>query len=302
MSCNNSKQPNFFIDDVMLGAFEFQFVSSLKPIYASSSQQSAQTILLHFKSLAIQGSELKTLYGCLISRLVEGRFYLSWHRTESFDSCHFSDPLIAMQEELSGFDLSVSTEELAGIMVGVLKIDSRKNVKGTLKVTTQKYYLLNWKNTDITDNHLKPKRIKALFAAPFLNAAIEGVQFSAAIAETSMDGPASSLILVKNLPPSQFPELIKCAEWDDLCRPIMDDKCHLCQQGHSQIMHSKCPTLGLKFCGAVECGGKGKPPCHLGRSHIENEDFMGCSELSEEWLCHPGLILDCAAKPYPLCH
>jgi hypothetical protein len=251
---------------------------------------------------------MKTIYGCLISEHKEGRFYLSWHVSDFFDSCQRSDLFINTLGDLSGFELALETEVIEGevrqqegINVSKLKLSYRKTLKGEIKNFSVDYYLLNWKQAEVKERLLRPSRTREIFHSPFLKSSIEGVQFSAGLRNESASKSIPSQ-LIKNLPVSHYPELIKCGEWDDQCTPVMDDKCHLCQQGYSQVMHGKCALHGIRFCGTVDCGGKNKPPCHLGRSHIENEDFMGCSELSEEWLCHPGLILDCSAKPFPLCH
>ena len=289
-----------------MGTYEFQFIdlpgeSKKDVIFSSELQKKHDEVILRFKSLALSKREIKTVYGCLISQLKEGHYYLSWHVSDTFDSCQLSDVSLSVFNDLSGHELSLVQDEISGLYVSKLKLDYRRSIKGEIKNFSINYYLLNWKQTVIKEGGLRPQRYREIFHPPFLKSSIEGVQFSAALVDEK-DSEMIPSQMIKNLPVSHYPELIKCAEWDDQCAPVMDDKCHLCQQGYSQVMHGKCALHGIRFCGAVDCGGKNKPPCHLGRSHIENEDFMGCSELSEEWLCHPGLVLDCTARPFPLCH
>ncbi|MDH4467500.1 MAG: hypothetical protein QE271_05525 [Bacteriovoracaceae bacterium] len=305
-SCDKHFKQDVVIDDILMGSYEFQLINlpsdvNKNAIYSSEFQKKPEEVLLRFKSLSLTDKKMKTIYGCLISQLKEGRFYLTWHVSDLLDSCQISDKSISTLADLSGHELTLESEVIGGISVSKLKLSYRKSVKGEIKNFSLNYYLLNWKQAEIKEGRLLPARQREIFHSPFFKSSIEGVQFTASFMGKNASKEIPSLV-IKNLPVSHYPDLVKCAEWDDQCAPVMDDKCHLCQQGYSQVMHGKCGLHGIRFCGTVDCGGKNKPPCHLGRSHIENEDFMGCSELSEEWLCHPGLILDCSAKPFPLCH
>ena len=294
-ACQNNSSfklnKHFHEQDFLWGTFEIDQGSGSLPI-SSTAQIKRNLEILSFKTLLIDGQSFYHIQGCLFSQLIEGRFRLSWRIFEEGESCENSNREIKIFESLKGYDLVYEKENFSSLSVSFLKLTLRYANQNDAVI--RKYYLPN------LAIDLKPTRTKELFASPFLKSAVTGVQF-----EMNGRNFKSDLVnvaqLTKNLPSSLNQEWIKCAERDNQCRAVFRDQCHLCQQGFTTVMYGDCSTSGVRFCGPLPCGSKGELPCHLGRSHIDNDDFKGCSELSEEWLCASGLILDCSAKPYPLC-
>lgn len=289
----------------LLGSYEVEAGSSLETVASSLTQKNNREAIFRFKSLQLSAKKFQTVQGCLLSERTQGQFRLSWHLLHDGEDClaAANSDAKASYYPLAGYELSLGSESLDGHDVAYLKLQYRQSHFQKLLEGEEKFYLLNWQalswkpSLEKGREESRPRRSFEIFRAPFLQGALEGVQFGSVATAEAVKGS-----VVKNFPSLPFPEMVKCAEWDSDCQLIKADTCHLCQQGYSQIMHGQCPTKGIKFCGVLACGRKGLPPCHLGRTHIENEDFQGCSELSEEWLCAPGLLLDCHARPFPLCH
>jgi hypothetical protein len=292
LACNRSSKlsDHFHEQNILWGAYEVVVVSD-----QANSKHSSLPIVT-FKSLQIEGKQFAHVSGCLLAELIEGRYRLSWKLFSDPSTCQSSTSILRSFNELKGYDLELGSELFNNINVSIIKLTLRSADTTTKTPVIKKYYLPN-----LTSSAVWPVRQREIFQSPFLKSAVPGVQFE--LIATAPGGAAlADLINVsKYLPSSLNQEWVKCAEWDNGCRPVQNDDCHLCQHGHTNMMYGECATKGVRFCGAVRCGSKGQVPCHLGRTQIENEDFKGCSELSEEWLCAPGLMLDCTARPYPLC-
>jgi hypothetical protein len=96
-------------------------------------------------------------------------------------------------------------------------------------------------------------------------------------------------------------QLVKCHEVNDACLEVTPNSCDLCTDGVYELFDTKCSVSGTKYCGQPKCGYKGEPACYLGRRHILQEDFLGCHDLSEEFICSAGLTLACKENTYPVC-
>jgi hypothetical protein len=95
---------------------------------------------------------------------------------------------------------------------------------------------------------------------------------------------------------------IACHRINNKCETIGSYTCDKCRYGWYETVPTKCPRAGDKFCGTLNCGGKGEPACYRGYAYKNVEVKFGCYKGNPAGFCRDGLSAICDAKGVLVCN
>lgn len=92
-----------------------------------------------------------------------------------------------------------------------------------------------------------------------------------------------------------------CHKVNEKCQSENEFSCERCRYGWFEVVPTKCPLAGDKFCGVDRCGEKGHPACFRGLKFERGLGFSGCNPENKSAFCQKGLTLVCDTKGVLIC-
>ncbi len=92
-----------------------------------------------------------------------------------------------------------------------------------------------------------------------------------------------------------------CHSVDEKCQTKSLFVCERCKFGWFEVVPTKCPLTGDKFCGVDRCGERGYPACFRGFKYAPSIPFLGCDPSTKAAFCQNGLRLICDTKGVLVC-
>ena len=91
-----------------------------------------------------------------------------------------------------------------------------------------------------------------------------------------------------------------CHQVDSKCRDIKKNNCHLCPNGHFEVVNFNCPQGGSKYCGQNRCGENNALACPRGFS-ANRVRIKSCQSNWSAGFCQKGLRSICNSKGELIC-
>jgi len=95
---------------------------------------------------------------------------------------------------------------------------------------------------------------------------------------------------------------VRCHQVNEKCETVGEYSCDRCRFGWHEVVPTKCPQTGDKFCGILNCGKKGFPACYRGYAYLGTQIKFGCYQDNPAGFCDHGLKAMCDSKGVLVCN
>ncbi len=163
-----------------------------------------------------------------------------------------------------------------------------KNIKSLQFSVTDKEINLDFTLSDF-QNHKWQARLPDSFGVKIPQMQTSSAEFKSA--KIILLAPEQNIKVPEN---QNYQPNTLCHNINEDCMEVSTSFCSQCPAGWYEIPNG-C-SEGPKYCGMLECGGKGRPACRRGMKWQRNEKSFDCRIDSTFAYCSKGLTVTCEGK------